>query len=223
MNISRFDELLPFYVNGTLGDDDRLFVERWLREHPGADIELRWARSLQQRLQEDAVAVSSEVGLERALQRIRAERPKTARAAAVSPVSPVSPLQRARDWLASLVPQPMRGPALAAALAVVALQGVVIGSLMSEREAWDAVRSPKPSVTAESGPYLKVNFKPDAREADIRLLLIAVQGSLAAGPGQLGDYYVRIPKAQLAAATAALQASAVVEGVSVVDALPGRP
>jgi hypothetical protein len=219
-NISRFDELLPFYVNGTLGEDDRLFVERWLHEHPSADVELRWARSLQQRLQEDVVAVSSEVGLGRALQRIRAEQPKAAPAALVSPLSP---LQRARDWLASLVPQPMRGPALAASLAVVALQGLVIGSLMSERDAWDAVRSPKPSVTVESGPYLKVNFKADAREADIRLLLIGVQGSLAAGPGQLGDYYVRIPKARLAAATAALQASAVVEGVSVVDALPGRP
>ena len=217
MNISRFDELLPFYVNGTLGDDDRLFVERWLRERPDAEAELRWARSLQQRLQEDVVAVSSEVGMERALQRIRAERPQAA-----APMS-ASPWQRARDWLASLVPQPMRGPVLAGALAVVALQGVVIASLMSERDDWDAIRGAKPSVVAESGPYLKVNFKADAREADIRLLLIGVQGSLAAGPGQLGDYYVRIPQAQLAAATAQMQASSVVEGVSVVDALPGRP
>jgi hypothetical protein len=222
MSLSRFDELLPFYVNGTLGNDDRLFVERWLREHPGADVELRWARSLQQRLQEDVVAVSSEVGMERAMQRIRAERP-TEQSRATAPTAPVSLLQRARDWLASLVPQPMRGPVLAGALAVVALQGVVIGSLMSERDAWDSIRGAKPSVVAESGPYLKVNFKADAREADMRLLLIGVQGSLAAGPGQLGDYYVRIPQAQLAAATAQLQASAVVEGVSVVDALPGRP
>jgi hypothetical protein len=222
MNIARFDELLPFYVNGTLGDDDRLFVERWLREHPGADVELRWTRSLQQRLQEDAVAVSSEVGLERALRRIRAERPtEQPRAAPAS--AAVSPWQRARDWLSSLLPPPMRGPVLAGALAVVALQGVVIASLMSERDEWDAVRGARPSIVAESGPYLKVNFKADAREADIRLLLIGVQGSLAAGPGQLGDYYVRIPKAQLAAATAQMQASAVVEGVSVVDALPGRP
>jgi hypothetical protein len=217
MNSTQFDELLPFYVNGTLGDDDRPLVERWLREHPSAEVELRWARSLQQQVKEDVVAVSSEVGLERALQRIRAERKQAA------PTAVVSPLQRARDWLASLVPQPMRGPVLAGALAVVALQGVVIASLMSERDAWDAIRSPKPSVVAESGPYLKVNFKADAREADIRLLLIGVQGSLAAGPGQLGDYYLRIPKAQLAAGTAQLQASAIVEGVSVVDALPERP
>ena len=27
---SRFDELLPFYVNGTLAEGDRAFVETWL-------------------------------------------------------------------------------------------------------------------------------------------------------------------------------------------------
>jgi hypothetical protein len=217
MNLTRFDELLPFYVNDTLGDDDRLFVERWLREHPSAESELRWARSLQHRLQDDLPAVSSEVGLERAMQRIRAERPKTVAAAAASP------LQRARDWLASLVPPAMRGPVLAGALAVVALQGVVIASLVSERDTWSDVRGIQRGAVAEPSAYVKLNFKADAREADIRLLLIDVQGSFAAGPGQLGDYYVRIPKSQLAAVTTRLQASAIVEGVSAVDALPGRP
>ena len=38
---------------------------------------------------------------------------------------------------------------------------------------------------------LKVSFAPDAKEADIRLLMIQVQGELAGGPGQLGDYYLR--------------------------------
>ena len=31
---SRFDELLPFYVNGTLDDTDRAWVDDYLREHP---------------------------------------------------------------------------------------------------------------------------------------------------------------------------------------------
>ena len=43
------------------------------------------------------------------------------------------------------------------------------------------------------GPLVKVNFAPDAKESDIRLLLVSVQGTLAGGPGQLGDYYVRVP------------------------------
>ncbi len=75
----------------------------------------------------------------------------------------------------------------------------------------------------EQGPYLKVNFKGDAREADIRMLLVEVHGSLAAGPGQLGDYYVRIAAPQLDAVTDKLKASAIVDAVAVVDALPARP
>jgi hypothetical protein len=76
---------------------------------------------------------------------------------------------------------------------------------------------------SESGPYLKLNFKPDARESDIRMLLIESGASLAAGPGQLGDYYVRVPSSRVAALADSLKSSSIVEGVAVVDALPGRP
>jgi anti-sigma factor RsiW len=72
---SRFDELLPFYVNGTLNDADRAWVDDYLREHPGAAAELRWYESLRTKLVEDAPAVSSEVGMDRALHRMRTEGP----------------------------------------------------------------------------------------------------------------------------------------------------
>jgi hypothetical protein len=215
---ARFDELLPFYVNGSLNDEDRAWVDQYLREHPAAAAELRWYESLRAKLQEDAPAVSSEVGLERALRRIRTEgpAPDRPRAAAATPW-----WERARDFLASLVPQAVLRPALAAAVAVVALQAVVIGQLAGGDDESTQLRS-IPGSTAEQGPYVKLNFRPDAREADIRLLLVEVQGSLAAGPGQLGDYYVRVPAARLEAATLALRASAIVERVAVVDGLPAR-
>ena len=68
-----------------------------------------------------------------------------------------------------------------------------------------------------------MNFKGEAREADIRMLLVEVHGSLAAGPGQLGDYYVRVPAAQVAAVSDKFKASGIVDAVAVVDALPARP
>ena len=216
---ARFDELLPFYVNGTLDDADRAWVDTYLRDHPGAAAELRWYQSLRTKLQEDAPAVSSEVGLDRVLHRIRTEGP--------SPVLPrraaaPSWWDRARDLFASIVPQPVLRPALAAAVAVVALQALVIVQMSDEADESAQLRS-IPGSVAEQGPYLKLNFKPDAREADIRLLLVEVQGSLAAGPGQLGDYYVRVPAARLEAATQAMRASGIVDGVAVVDGLPARP
>lgn len=214
---SRFDELLPFYVNGTLGADDRAWIESYLREHPLAANELHWLRSVQTMTQEEAVPASSEIGLERALQRIRGER-----AAAAPPVAPQPMVERVRHWLSRLVPTPMLKPALAGALAVIALQAVVITSMVGERDETSEIRTLPGNVT-EHGPYVKLNFRPDASETDIRMLLIDVQASLASGPGQLGDYYVRVPASQIDGVTARLGASAIVEGVAVVDALPVWP
>jgi hypothetical protein len=214
---SRFDELLPFYVNDTLDATDRAWVDAYLREHPKSAAELQWYRTLQDTMQRDAPAVSAEVGLDKVMARIRAER-APARAAA-KPVQP-SLGERVRGWLAALAPQPLLRPALAGALAVVVVQGIVIANLANKDESTE-LRTVKPTAV-DPGPFLKVNFKADAREADIRLLLVEVNGSLAGGPGQLGDWYVRIPEARIAAAAAAVKASPIVDGVARVDALPER-
>lgn len=214
---TRFDELLPFYVNGTLGADDRAWIEHYLREHPQAANELHWLRSVQAAAQDEAVPASSEVGLERAMQRIRAGRPPASAAA------PASFARRVREWLSRLVAPAMLKPALASALAVIALQAVVITTMVGERDDWSSERTMPPIGSTEQPAFVKVNFRPDATEADIRMLLIDAQASIASGPGQLGDYYVRIPAWQVDAVTAMLGASAIVEGVAVVDALPAWP
>ena len=159
--------------------------------------------------------------MERALRRIRSEgpAPQLARRAAQASV-----MDKLRDWFASLVPQPMLRPAFIGAMAVVALQTVVIVQMAgnSDDDAGQIRAIPGKSVL-EQGPWLKVNFKAEAREVDIRMLLVEAHGSLAAGPGQLGDYYVRIPAAQVATVSDKFKASGIVDAVSVVDALPARP
>jgi hypothetical protein len=210
---SRFDELLPFYVNGTLGAQDRAWIDSYLREHPPAENELRWLRSVQATTREEVVPVSAEIGLERAMRRIRAERKVAVPAAA----------HGLRDWFARLWSPPVLKPMLAGAMAVIALQAVVITTMVGEREDTSLTRTAPPAGAADQGAFVKVNFKPDATEADIRMLLIDVQASIASGPGQLGDYYVRVPSQQVDAVTAMLGASRIVEGVAVVDALPAWP
>ena len=214
---SRFDELLPFYVNGTLEESDRAWVDEYLREHPKSAAELQWYRTLQDTMQRDAPAVSAEVGLDKVMARIRGER-APARAAA-KPTEP-SFGERVRGWLAALAPQPLLRPALAGALAVVVVQGIVIANLASTDESTE-LRTVRPTAV-DPGPFLKVNFKADAKEADIRMLLVEINGSLAGGPGQLGDWYVRIPEARITAAADKVKASPIVDGVARVDALPER-
>jgi hypothetical protein len=216
---TRFDELLPFYVNGTLDSADRDWVDAYLREHPHAGAEVARCRTLQERVRADVPAVSSEIGLERAIARIRRDgpAPQLARRAAAPTL-----WERLGAWFSTLVQQPVLKPAFAAALAVVAVQGVVIVQMAGDDER-SLVRSMPPAAVVEQGPYLKVNFKSDAREADIRLLLVESRGSLAAGPGQLGDYYVRVPAAQAETLAAQFRASAIVDGVAIVDALPPAP
>jgi len=218
---TRFDELLPFYVNGTLPEADRAWMDEWLREHPAARAELHWARSLQGRLRDDVPAVSSEAGMERALQRIHREGPAPH---GVRRAKRPSLLARLGDWLGAIVPQPILRPAFAGAVALAVVQGVAIVHLLGGREDdVEQIRAMQASTAADAGPYLKLNFNADAREADMRMLLVELNGSLAAGPGQLGDYYVRVPAGQIGALTEKARASGIVDAVSVVDALPARP
>jgi hypothetical protein len=217
----RFDELLPFYVNGTLESSEREWVDAYLREHPQAAGELAQCRALQQRIRADVPAVSSEVGLDRAMSRIVRDRPAPQRAQRLAAAEP-SLFERLSGWFSSLVPQPVLKPAFAAALAVVAVQGLVIVQMARDDDERSLLRGTTTAVPADTGPYLKVNFRDDAREAEIRLLLVEASASLAAGPGQLGDYYLRVPAAQAEALAAKLRGSAIIDAVAVVDALPPR-
>lgn len=202
----RFDELLPWYVNGSISAEDRAFVDRYLAENPDAAAELEWHRSLVTRIQETAPAVPATLGLAKALTLIRGDQPTL--------------VERVSGFFSSVLG--MR-PALAlAGVAIFAVQGGVILSLMNEaRDDATELRSLRATVT-EDRPVLKLNFAPDAKEAEIRHLLVSVQGRLAAGPGQLGDYYVIVPSGREAAIAEELKSNKIIQAVAVEPGLPPR-
>ena len=201
----RFDELLPWYANGTLGDEDRAWVEKYLEAHPESRAELEWYRSLSQRLQDSAPAVPETIGLAKAMTLIRGDRPTFA--------------ERISAFFAALG---LRPATAFAGLAIFAVQGGVILNMMSAaREDASEIRALRAS-TVTDGPMLKLNFAPDAQEAQIRHLLMSVQGRLAGGPGQLGDYYVIVPRGQEAAVAEQLKDNPIVSAVSLAPGLPPR-
>lgn len=202
----RFNELLPWYVNGTLDDADRDWVEQHLAEHPEAREELDWFRSLQTQMRQDVPAVSQTIGLSRTLQLIRGDRPTVA--------------ERFTGFFASLGMRP--GLALAG-VALMAVQGGAIHHLLQARQDDSVEIRALGTPHAAPGPLLKLNFAPGTREVDIRLALVPVQGNVAAGPGPQGDYFVRVPAGTEAASVDSLKANAAVRRVTLAAALPKRP
>ena len=201
----RFEELLPWYVNGTLDDEDRAWVEDYLARNPQARTEVEWHQSLRERMLETAPAVPVTIGLAKTMQLIRGDQPTWA--------------ERISAFFAGFG---MRPATALAALAIVAVQGGVIFNLLGDaREDAAEIRSLR-AVQTDEGPLLKLNFAPDAKEADIRLLLVEVGGHLVGGPGQLGDYYVRVAPGAEAQTLALLQSRPIVQAASLAPGLPPR-
>ena len=116
----------------------------------------------------------------------------------------------------------MRPATAFAGLAIFAVQaGVILNLVSAAREDESQIRALRAS-TVEDGPMLKLNFAPDAQEAQIRHLLMSVQGRLAGGPGQLGDYYVIVARGQEAAIAAKLKSNPIVSAVTLAPGLPPR-
>ncbi|HSW16143.1 MAG TPA: hypothetical protein VLJ86_02870 [Ramlibacter sp.] len=201
----RFQELLPWYANGSIGAEDRAWVDGYLAQHPEARSELDWYLSLQQRVQENAPAVPATIGLARAMRLIKGDQPTMA--------------ERIGAFFGNFGLRPSYAMA---ALAVVAVQGGVILTLMGDvRESEDEIRSLN-AVRVTEGPMLKISFAPDAKETDIRMLVVQVHGELAGGPGQLGDYYLRVPAGSETAALARVQAAPIVQAASLAPGVPPR-
>jgi hypothetical protein len=201
----RFEELLPWYVNGSIGAEDRAFVEAYLEQHPEMRGELDWYRSLQQRVQENAPAVPATVGLARTMRLIQGDRPTLA--------------ERVGAFFGNLG---MRPAYALAGLAIMAVQGGVILELMGDMRENEAEIRALHAVRVEEGPMLKISFAPDAKETDIRLLVMQVRGELAGGPGQLGDYYLRVPAGSEAEALKRVQAAPIVQAAALAPGVPPR-
>lgn len=157
------DELLPWLANGTLAGAERQEVEAHVATCERCRRELAWLESLRSSVAElESAQAPGEFGLNRLLRDIR-RRPQYA---------------ERRRWLA---------PALAASLAVVALQGVMLAHFWTRSD--NIAPLGREMLDAD---VLQIRFEPRATEADIRDALQAIGASLIDGPGALGIYRVRL-------------------------------
>lgn len=212
----KFSELAPWYVNGSLSADDKTWMEAYISSHHDeAAAELASWGAVKAQAQQTVAPVSADIGLNKALNRIRAE--KSARRSATQQPGA---LQRFSNWLlgSSNAGFGKFSPALGMALAVIALQAVVIGKNVVSVPDFAQERGAKKGWA--DGPLLRLNLKADAKENEIRLLLIDNGALIIAGPTHLGDYYVKVAANRIEQTKTRFQTSKVVESVSVVASLP---
>lgn len=200
----RFQALAPWYVNGTASQADREWMERYLAAHPQAQRDIEWQRQLAQNLRAEVESYPADIGLARLQALVRQQRSTAAK----------SWLQR---WL-DRIPSQWMAPAFAMAMTLLVIQSGVIGGLLLHRP------EPEPvayrAIGAAPASYLRVMFKADATEGAIRQALVQHSATLAAGPNQLGEYWIDVSVDQRAALQSALQRGGLIEMAVVDSTLP---
>ena len=216
-----FDELSRNAAAGTLTEAERAVLDAHLRAHPADRALLEWDEAFTARLAEKVGAMPAMPGWERTALALDAE----ARAAEPAPgrrpsVARPRILDRLSAWLESSLGVAVNAQAVA--LGLVVLQAGVIGVFgwqFGRTDDDSQVRAGMPGATLR-GPLLRVSFRADLREAELRRALAAVGGEIVGGPGQIGIYLVRIPEGDLATAAQRLRDSGTTDLVEIAGTKP---
>ncbi len=196
------EERLPWYVNGTLPEAERAWVEQLLATSPAAAQRLQREQALLRAVPEMLQPAAQDVGLDRLMAQVR-QQSHPAAAATQRPPSRASWWQRASAGLQSL----LAGPAWATGLAaVVVVQSGVMGWLALS----DAPDSGFRSIGVTEVRTLRVSFKPAFSEAQIRAALVRASARIVGGPTQVGEYWVASDLLSLDEIRASLSQSGVV-------------
>lgn len=203
--------MLASYVNGTLPDDERREVERQLSANPEYQQELAFQETLQRLIRNGVPPTPPDFGLEKALARIRTN---------PVPAKPPKPISEP-GWLARFlgIGYPPR-LVYALGLLVIVVQTGVIGRLALEDGGGYSETRARSTVAPAAGPFIKVSFKPEATEAEMRFLLVGIGGSIVGGPSQLGDYFLFLDSKRTDWAAQQLRQSAIVDAATVIATLP---
>jgi len=203
----RFAELSRKAATGGLSPAERDWLDAYLRDHPEKRSELEWDQAFAAKLEEKVAAMPATPGWDRTQQALR--RTEAQRAAP-------GILDRLSEWLASTLGVPVNVQAIAAAL-ILAQAGVIGLLAWQQRPEYSEFRSGAQD-GAPRGPLLRVSFRQDIREAELRKALADVGGEIVGGPGQLGIYLVRVTDGDLHAAAGRLRATGLTALVEIQEA-----
>ena len=182
--------LLPFYLNGTLSDDEKEAVEEALEQSVALREELAFLQQIQSDVKsyEPAQASPGELGLKRLQRQINSQ---------------ANTAGNTTKW---------RFVAIAASCLLV-LQTTLIGLSPSTELYLPA--GGKPTTIAVNKTIFRVAFDPMATEASIRSLLLDLDAQIIEGPSAIGLYVVSTEQTEEDALNS-LQSHTIVESVQII-------
>ncbi|KLN59813.1 hypothetical protein WH96_15630 [Kiloniella spongiae] len=171
------EELLPFYVNGSLEGEELETVKNALAKDEALRDECTFLKSIRDEVLNQDLGVSpGEFGLKR-LQRDLAKEKST-----LSQKIPQNDNVKSGIWRIATI----------AACIMLLVQTAYVVPLWQQNN--DLVAASGGNVTHIRGPVLSVTFVPEAQEENIRELLLAVDARIVDGPSALGVYKLVVPK-----------------------------
>ncbi len=212
----KFEHWIPWYVNGTLGANDRAEMDRYLAGNAEAKREVALFQSTASALIAQSNSVAVNIGLDKAIAKNRALSTGSVGRSKVELVSEKKTdlFSEIRRWFGSSWLQ----PAFALALTVIGVQMFLLTRGPEEMQMRGAASSATAGKQHVDAAYLRVAFNPTATEGELRLLISANQGSVVAGPGVSGEYVVAVPSANATKALELLRASRAVTSANPTEA-----
>lgn len=162
-NAPEAEELLPWYVNGTLSEEEAAMVRRYVQDNEQAAVDIEVLRRVRDAVKSEQYGAPGELGLRRLKAAIREDTGRAAGGRAPG-----------RWWR----------PALAAAVALIVVQA---GLLV---DAWRGGDVYQPAGVGTERAVIQLRFEPGATEEAIRGLLNELEVEIVAGPSSVGVYRV---------------------------------
>ena len=187
-------ELLPWYLAGTLDEDQDAAVELHVRGCAACRAELQEQRHLREALAHEPAPEGVEAALSR--MHARQDEPHGARERLFVPALRQAQglLSGARRWT---------GFALAAQVGIIAVLSWALLQREAPREQYRTLSTP--AVPGAAAPNLVVMFAPQLREEELRRILRQAGARVVGGPTVAGGYLLSVDPADQAAALQYLQ------------------
>ncbi|MCI4568318.1 zf-HC2 domain-containing protein [Lysobacter sp. CFH 32150] len=202
---SETERLLPWFVNGTLEQDERVLVEGHLAECAHCRGEIAVLQQLQDLHADAAPAVDASASFQRLRGRlsVHGTTPRASRWQSLR-----------RGWM--LTPQWLRGTVAVQALVVLVLTVVLIGPDRPGARYRTLGDAAPAAASQEDVRQLVVVFDPHISQAQMRQLLRASQARIIDGPSDAGAYVLAVPATRASSVRDALRAA---PGVTMVERL----